>query len=473
MKKELLTLLALITISYSSAEVTLPPLFSDNMILQQQTLAPIWGTTSKKGATLKIKTSWNNQTTTCNSDSDGNWKAVLETPSYGGPYTITINDGDIKEVNNVLIGEVWIASGQSNMEMEMSGFNGQHVEYSNIDIACSTDNQLRIMDVERAVSATPLSTITSAGWGEACPEVVAPLSATAYHFARILRASLKIPVGILVSTWGGTSINSWVCPEDANSYQDVKDRTRKSSPRSQHYPGGLYNGMICPIAGYAAKGFIWYQGESDRMRYDTYGKKLQDMATKWRKDWDNEQMPFYFAQIAPFEYAGKDKADTLAPYMREAMVEAVNIIPNSDVIILSDAGLRNCIHPSNKRAVGERFAYKALVKTYNTKGIVADAPTYKSKETKDNTIILTFDNADTGLTSFGSPLTDFEVAGADGKYYPATAKTRGNTIILSSKEVANPINARYGFKNWFQGSLFNIGGIPASSFRTDKPKFNL
>ncbi len=468
MNKIILALATIFAVSYVQAEVTMTPLFSDNMILQQQTQAPIWGATSQKGATIKIKTSWNDRTTICKSDSEGNWRTSIETPSYGGPYTITINDGDTKTINNVLIGEVWIASGQSNMEMEMAGFNGQHVEYSNIDITCSTDSQLRVMDVERAVSATPLATITSNGWSEACPEAVAPLSASAYHFARVLRASLKIPVGILVSTWGGTSINSWVCPDDANSYQDVKDRPKKSSPRSQHYPGGLYNGMICPIAGYAAKGFIWYQGESDRMRYDTYGKKLSDLATRWRKDWGNEQMPFYFAQIAPFEYASKNKADTLAPYMREAMAEAVKTIPNSDMITLSDAGLRGCIHPSNKRVVGERFAYKALSKTYNIKGVVADSPIYKSKETKGNTLTLTFDNAPTGLTSFGKKLTDFEVAGEDGKYYPATATTRGNTVVLNCKEVANPINARYGFKNWFQGSLFNIGGIPASSFRTDK-----
>ncbi|MFI3292044.1 MAG: sialate O-acetylesterase [Rikenellaceae bacterium] len=466
MKKLIISLLSLVTITYVQAEVTMSPLFSDNMILQQLTSAPIWGTST--GKEVKVTTSWNKKTTSSKVDESGKWRVCVETPSYGGPYTITINDGDSKTIENVLIGEVWIASGQSNMEMEMEGFNSQHVENSNFDIATSKDYNLRVMDVERAVSATPLTEITSTGWSEACPEVVAPLSASAYYFGRTLRSSLDIPIGILVSSWGGTSINSWVCPEDANSYQDVIDRPKKSSPRSQHYPGGLYNGMICPIAGFAARGFIWYQGESDRMRYETYAQKLLDLATQWREDWGNEEMPFYFAQIAPFEYRRYDKNDTVSMYMREAMAEAVDVVPNSAMICLSDAGLEGCIHPSNKKVVGERFAYQVLVKTYGVKGVVAEGPKYKSKESKDGTLIITFDNAEKGLTSFGKPLQDFEIAGEDGKYYPATARTRSNTVILSSKEVANPVNCRYGFKNWFQGSLYNIGGIPASSFRTDK-----
>ncbi|MFI3281899.1 MAG: sialate O-acetylesterase [Rikenellaceae bacterium] len=469
MKKRILSLLALSVALTASAEVTLSPLFSDNMILQQKTQAPIWGGSNKKKATISVTTSWNNATTTTKSNGDGEWKLSVETPSYGGPYTITIDDGDKHTIENVLIGEVWVASGQSNMEMEMEGFNCQHVENSNIDIARSKDSQLRVMDVERAVSDTPLTTIVSGGWSEACPEAVAPLSASAYYFGRTMRECLDIPIGILVSTWGGTSINGWAHPDDANSYDDVINATRKPSPRSQHYPGGLYNGMINPIAGYAAKGFLWYQGEADRMRSKTYGQKLLDLVTRLRSAWGDEDMPFYFAQIAPYEYTRNIKTDTIsAPLMREAMAEAVNVIPNSGVVIISDAGLKDCIHPSNKLAVGQRFAYQALVKCYGVKGIVADGPIYASKESKDGTLIISFDNAVKGLTTFGAPLQDFEIAGEDGRYYPAGARIRGNTVILSSKEVPNPVNARYGFKNWFKGSLYNIGGIPASTFRTEK-----
>lgn len=468
MKKHLLTIFSLFAVSYASAKITLEPLFSDNMILQQQTYAPIWGKSDSARGNVSVTTSWNKQTVKAKTDDQGNWTVVVQTPIYGGPYTITISDGDAITLENVLIGEVWIASGQSNMEMEMAGFNSQHVENSNRDITLSTDRNLRILDVENKSSDQPLTTITSVGWQQACSEYVAPFSATAYYFGRTLRANLDIPIGIIASSWGGTSINSWVCPEDANSYKDVQERTRKSSPNSQHYPGGLYNGMINPIAGFAARGFIWYQGESDRMRYDSYGQKLLDMVTKWREAWGNEDMPFYFAQIAPFEYTKNGKTDTLSMYMREAMADAVNLVPNSGMVCLSDAGLQWCIHPSNKQVAGERFAYQALVKTYGKKGIVADGPVLSSTEVKDNTLVLTFDNAPTGLTSLGGELRDFEIAGEDGLFVEAKARIRGNTVILSSKQVKNPVQAQYGFKNWFEGSLFNIAGIPASSFRTKR-----
>ncbi len=468
MKKRVLLLLSLFTATAAQAKVSLEPIFSDNMILQQKAIAAIWGSSDSGKSTLTVCGSWDGKTIQASIDSNGNWKAELQTPSYGGPYTVTIDDGDQRVINNVLIGEVWIASGQSNMEMEMAGFNSQPVENSNFDIATSYDPYLRILDVERTVSDTPLTTVDSDGWAEACSDVVAPVSATAYYFARTLRQSLDIPIGILVSTWGGTSINSWVRPEFANAYEDVMAREKKSSPRSQHYPGGLHNGMINPIAGYTAKGFIWYQGESDRYRYATYADKMVDLVTAWREMWGDEDMPFYFAQIAPFEYSVNGQDDILSRYMREAQEAAVDLIPNSAMVCLSDAGLKGCIHPSNKRVAGERFAYQALNKAYGQKSVVADGPKYKSFEVEDSKIIITFDNAETGLTSFGEELQDFEIAGDDNNFVAAKAVIRGNTIILSSEEVTAPTKAQYGFKNWFKGSLYNIGGIPASSFRTYK-----
>ncbi len=468
MKKNILlaTLLSLSSLAY--AEVKLEPIFSDNMILQQNSNVAIWGSSNSTRSTLSVTGSWNNVAVEASIDEQGNWRVSLPTPSYGGPYSVAINDGDEKVIQNVLIGEVWIASGQSNMEMEMAGFNGQLVENSNRDIALSYDPMMRILDVERTVSDTPQTTVNSQGWSEAHSSVVAPLSATAYYFARTLREALDIPVGILVSSWGGTSINSWVTPEFANSYEDVINREKKSSPRSQHYPGGLHNGMINPIAGYTARGFIWYQGESDRYRYATYAEKMADMVAKWREMWGDDSMPFYFAQIAPFEYINYASDDLLSPYMREAQEAAVDLIPNSAMVCLSDAGLEYCIHPSNKEVVGERFAYQALNKTYGQTSIIADGPKLASFTVEEGKMILTFDNAETGFINFGEPLRDFEIAGEDGNFYEAKAVTRGNTVILSSVYVPEPVKAQYGFKNWFKGSLFNIAGLPASSFRTDK-----
>ncbi len=472
MKKLLLPLALLLGVT-AQAEVKLQPLFSDNMILQQQTLAPIWGKSTKKDATVSVTTSWDNKTTKTKVDKDGKWRVELETPAYGAPYTITIDDGDKSPIKleNVAIGEVWVASGQSNMEMEMAGFNCQYVENSNRDIALSKDRNLRIMSVNRTVMTQPSDSVNSAGWSEACSEIVTDMSAAAYYFARTMRtAMVDVPVGILEASWGGTSINSWVTPADAATYEDVKSQTRKHSPRSQHYFGGLYNGMIHPIAGYSAKGILWYQGEADRMRYETYTKKMSDLITAWRKSWGKSDvdMPFYYVQIAPYEYSrGRDgAADTLAPYMREVQAKAADVLPNTGVVILSDAGMQTCIHPSNKLAVGERLAYQALVKTYGFGGFAADPPIYKSAETKDGTLILTFDNAEKGLTSFGKRLSDFEIAGEDGVFVAAGARIRGNTVILSAKGVENPVKARYGFKNWFEGSLFGITGLPVSTFKT-------
>lgn len=470
MKSIIKLFLAIFTTTLAHAEVQLEPLFSDNMILQQNTEAAIWGKSSSKKSTLKVVGSWNNKAVEAQIATDSTWRVKLPTPSYGGPYTITIDDGDKKIIENVLIGEVWIASGQSNMEMEMAGFNSQPVEGSNRDIALSYDPMMRVMDVERTVSATPLTTVNSAGWSEAHSSVVAPLSATAYYFARTLRGALDIPIGILVSAWGGTSINSWVTPEHANSYQDVIEREakRRTSSRNQHYPGGLHNGMINPIAGYTARGFLWYQGESDRYRPESYAQKMLDMVTTWRTMWGSEDMPFYFAQIAPFEYAAGGKDDFMSPYMREAMAEAVDVVANSAMVCLSDAGLQNCIHPSNKVVVGERFAYLALNRDYGQKSIIAYYPRYKSFEVDGNQLIITFDNAEIGLTTFGQELRDFEIAGEDGVFVEAKARIRGNTVILTSDEVATPLKAQYGFRNWFKGTLYNVAGLPASSFRTDK-----
>ncbi|MFR9513457.1 MAG: sialate O-acetylesterase [Rikenellaceae bacterium] len=468
MKAKILLALSLLATSIAHAEVKMESLFSNNMILQQNTSAAIWGTSTSKKTTLSIVGSWNNQIVKAKIDKDGSWRVALPTPSWGGPYTITINDGDETVIENVLIGEVWIASGQSNMEMEMAGFNSQPIENSNRDIARSYDPMLRVMDVERTVSDQALTTVNSQGWSEAHSSVVAPLSASAYYFARTLRESLDIPIGILVSAWGGTSINSWVTPEYANSYEDVIAREKKSSPRSQHYPGGLHNGMINPIAGYTARGFIWYQGESDRFRPETYAQKMLDMVTTWREMWGNNDMPFYFAQIAPFEYTVNGAHDTSSPYMREAMEAAVDVVPNSAMICLSDAGLQGCIHPSNKAIVGERFAYLALNRDYGQKSIIADYPKYKSFEVDGDKLIITFDNAEIGLTSYSQEITDFEIAGEDGVFVPAIAKIRGNTVILTAEGVSSPTKAQYGFKNWFKGNIYNVAGLPASSFRTEK-----
>ncbi len=469
MKKSLLLTLALFVVTFAQAEVTMPALFSDNMILQQQTSAAVWGESSKKRGDVSVTTSWNNKTVKTKSDSQGHWRVRVETPSYGGPYTITINDGDEHTIQNVLIGEVWIASGQSNMARTLSGTKSQHIENSTRDIALSRDPQLRIMSIRRSVAEEPQTTVVSKGWSEATSGVVSGTSATAYHFARMLRECLDVPVGIITAAIGGTSINCWIDSDVAVKYGDIAEGDSIYPYPSPRHSTVLYNGMIHPIAGFTAKGFIWYQGESDIVHYQSYAQKMSDMVALWRKVWGSEDMAFYYAQIAPYEYEQHIKPGWFSMYVREAQLEALKLIPNSGMACLSDVGDKNTIHPSCKSIPGERLAYQALEKSYGFEGLESDSPTVKTVEVEGGVMTLTFDNARFGVTTLErGELRDFELAGEDGFFVEATAIIENGVVKVYAEKIPEPKYVRYGFKNWFEGSLFNIEGIPASSFRTDR-----
>ncbi len=469
MKKQFLLTLALLFAISARAEITLVPLFSDNMMLQQQSQAPIWGVTTIKNGEVRVTTSWDNQTFSTKADSKGNWRVSVETPVYGGPYTITIEDGDQQRViSNVIIGEVWIAAGQSNMFRKVSGQRSQHVIDSNMDLARSRDPQMRIMTIGRIISDEPLTTLRSGGWSEATSGVVSSTSATAYYFARTMRECLDVPVGIIVAAVGGTSINCWMDSQTASKFEDIAWNDAENTIDYRH-SCRLYNGMINPIAGYAAKGFIWYQGESDIVYYQSYAQKMADMVAQWRQKWDNEDMPFYYAQIAPYEYELYIRAGWHSMYTREAQLEAAELIPNSGMAPLSDVGEADDIHPSNKRVPGERLALQALEKSYGFEGVEADGPTLESVEVNGNEMTLTFANARFGVSTLDQgELRDFEIAGQDGHFVEATAKIVAGNVVVSAPSVKEPKDVRYGFKNWFVGTLYNIEGIPASSFRTDK-----
>ncbi len=470
MKKLLPLILSLFLGSYAHAEITLSDLFSDNMILQQLTEAQIWGSTTIKNGEVSVTGSWNGKTVTTKANSSGEWRLKIETPAYGGPYTIKVNDGSQEiEINNVLIGEVWIASGQSNMARTLSGTTSQHIENSTRDIALSKDPQLRIMSIRRNAKLEPQTEVmTKNGWQEASSGVVSGMSATAYHFARMMRECLDVPVGVIVAAIGGTSINCWLDGESVAKYEDVIAHNEFYPFPDSRHSTVLYNGMIHPIAGYSAKGFIWYQGESDITNYASYPNKMVDLVSLWRKKWDNEDMAFYYAQIAPYEYGQYIAPGWESMYVREAQLKALDLIPNSGMAILSDAGDQVSIHPARKDIPGERLAFQALEKSYNFEGLESDGPTLKEVEINGKEMTLTFDNARFGVTTMErGDLRDFEIAGEDGHFVEATAVIERGKVILSTATVKEPKYIRYGFKNWFVGSLFNIEGIPASSFRTD------
>jgi sialate O-acetylesterase len=446
------------------AQVTLPSVFGDNMVLQQQTEAAFWGK-ADPGSRISLKTSWNGKSYSTRADNNGKWKTAVSTPAAGGPYSVTITGGKTIILKNVMIGEVWVCSGQSNMEMAMKGYLNQPVTGSNEYIATSSNDQIRLITVPKVTSLMPLDDFKGS-WKLSEPENVAEFSATAYYFGLMLNKALKVPVGLICTAWGGTRIEPWINEDGCKKFDFVKlpDKTQKPDNLSPQTPTVLFNAMINPIAGYGIRGAIWYQGESNRNEPVEYQQLLPGLADSWRSIWAIGEFPFYFVQIAPFDYGptGLNSA-----FLREAQLKAATAGKNMGMACIMETGEKDNIHPSDKKAAGDRLAYQALVKTYGKKGIACDGPVLKEMKIEGNEVNLTFDNAPNGIMSLGKELYCFEVAGANKRFYPAKAFVTNKGISLISPSVAEPVAVRYAFKDFIIGDLFNIEGIPASSFRTD------
>ncbi len=446
------------------AEVKLPSIFSDNMVLQQQTNAAIWGTASAN-STVTVKTSWNKRSYSTRAGADGRWKLNVSTPGAGGPYTVVVSQGKTITLRNVMIGEVWVCSGQSNMEMPMKGFFNQPITGSNEFLATSTNNNIRLITVPRLTSLTPMDDFTGS-WQLCNPESASQFSATAYFFGLMLNRALNVPVGLICTAWGGTRIEPWISEAGFGNFDWVKlpDKTIKQENLSPQTPTVLFNGMVKPIAGFGIRGAIWYQGESNRNEPVEYQKLMPGLAQNWRSEWGIGEFPMYYVQIAPFDYGS---SGLNSAYLREAQLKASTAIPNFGMACVMDTGEKDCIHPANKKAAGDRLAYLALAKTYGMKGFACEGPVLKEMKIDGNQIRLTFDNAPNGLTSFGKELSCFEVAGSGGRFFPAIAYIAGNGVTLFSPSVNEPVAVRYAFQDFVIGDLFNIEGLPASSFRTD------
>lgn len=463
----LMTLLIVFVISSGTlyGEVKLPAIFGDNMVFQQQTDAAIWGK-STANATVKVTTSWNGKSYFSHGDKDGNWKVKVSTPVAGGPFTVIISDGKPVTLKNVMIGEVWVCSGQSNMEMPMKGYINQPVAGSNDFIATSSNLQIRLITVPRLASLNTLDDFKGS-WKTCEPENVSEFSATAYFFGLMLNKMLKVPVGLICTSWGGSRIELWISENGFKKFDWVKlpDKTAaKLDNRYPQTPTVLFNGMISPIAGYGMRGVIWYQGEANRNEPAQYQQLISGLIENWRSVWGSGDFPFYYVQIAPFDYGptGLNSA-----YLREAQLKASTAIPNIGMACIMETGEKDIIHPANKKTAGDRLAYLALVKTYGKKGFACDGPVLKEMKVEGSIVKLTFDNAVNGLTSLGKELSCFEIAGANKRFHPASAFITDTGISLSSPYVAEPVAVRYAFKDFIVGDLFNTEGLPASSFRTD------
>jgi sialate O-acetylesterase len=447
----------------SFSQTRLPAFFSDNMVLQQQQLAVVWGT-DKPNTKISVEGSWGNEAKV-KSDDSGHWKLKLQTPAAGGPYSLMVKGSKEITLKNVLIGEVWLCSGQSNMEMPVKGYNNQPVLGSNETILNSGNDNIRFFNTPRAVSITPLND-AKGKWTAAYPSTTGNFSATAYYFAMKLQAVLGVPVGIIQSSWGASTIESWMDKQTLSGFKNKVIPGKLPDSFPNRTPTIMYNSMLHPYIGFTIKGAVWYQGEANRENANEYLALFTTMINSWRTQWQQGDFPFYFVQIAPFE-PGKVNA----AFLREAQLQTMATLKNTGMAVTMDIGERTVIHPSQKELVGNRLAYWALAKDYNFKGIAYSGPVYRSMQKNNNgKMVLSFDYCEQGLTSFGKQLTDFEIAGEDKVFYPAEAvinKDKKGSLSVWNDSVKNPVSVRYGFKSWASGTLYNTQGLPASSFRTD------
>ena len=505
--KIIVTLISLlVTFQTIYGKLTLPNIIGDNMVLQQDSKVKIWGG-SDPYKIIYIKASWLDNDIKTAANNEGKWITDLKTPEAGGPYFISISNGNEKiDIVNVLIGEVWFCSGQSNMEFPV-GTTSKYWHTGVIDYKKHTARadypNVRLFTVAKKTSTAPLDTL-GGHWDACTPLTVNDFSAVAYFFGRKLYMDLNIPIGLIHSSWGGTPAQSWtrrsyilgdttyhsifekeakVFKEyDPNAYQEYLKKTDEWKkgvadgtitgkaakrgpsepwgPLHSKMPGVLYNGMVAPVMPYTIKGAIWYQGESNNDDPEVYASLFPAMIKNWRLDWKEGDFPFYYVQIAS-QYRMK-------PELREAQMETMNKVKNTGMAVTLDVGDSTDIHPRDKQPVGERLAYWALAKTYNKKGFEYSGPLYKKASVSGDKIIVSFDHVGKGLVAKDGQLKLFEIAGKDKQFVKADAVIKGKKIIVKSDDVKKPVYVRYAWSNYMIPDLFNKEGLPASSFRNKK-----
>lgn len=458
--KLLSVLFAFLIISPLCAQTHLTSIFGDHMVMQRHTNTAVWGT-DRPNKKIVIEASWGERSETV-TDQYGNWMTHIKTSKAGGPYTLSVVGSSKIEVKDILLGEVWLCSGQSNMARELKGAKDQPVEGSAEAIATSENVNLRFFKVKLAMCSEPLTTCEGT-WKLSQPETAAEFSATAYFFGKKLQNELGVPIGLISSNWGATPAEAWTPESTANSFPRLKDKLDKNAPITKKTPSVLYNAMINPLIPYTIKGVIWYQGEANRKFAEEYATLFPAMISAWRNNWHQSEMPFYFVQLAPLGFGG-DKLVTL----QQSQLKTFLTVPNTGMVVTNDIGDEKCIHPPKKKEVGDRLALWALAKNYGFDTIIYSGPIYTSMLVNNSDIVLSFDYASHGLSSKGRELQDFEIAANDGVFYPAKAIiVNGNQVKVSSEKVSNPAIVRYAWKSYLEGSLFNAEGLPASAFTTD------
>ena len=453
------------SLACEAAQAVVKPnaLFSDNAVLQQKVKVPVWGTTNK---TDKVTVTIAGQEVAA-MPKDGKWRVEFAALSAGGPHTMTITQGGDKvELKNVLVGEVWICGGQSNMQWALKQSDG-----GSEAIATAGNDKIRLLTVPRRGAEAPESDVV-ATWTPAAPDTVADFSAVGYFFGRDLQKHRAVPVGLIASNVGGTAAEQWMSKEAIESNPDLKDMSKPQGATM------LYNAMIAPLAPYAIAGVVWYQGESNAPRAYQYRKLLPAMIKNWRETFGHGDFPFLIVQIAPYEAIVKEPADSVWAEIRDAQLNVVQNVPGTALIVTTDVGDEKDIHPRRKEPVGNRLALAARAIAYG-EAVEYCGPQFENMTVEEDKAILRFTHADSGLVAqpldtsadkIAAPTTavsGFTVAGDDKKFHNAQAKIVGKTVVVSCDKVARPVAVRYGWAAYPVVNLWNSEGLPASPFRSD------
>ncbi|MBS1603854.1 MAG: sialate O-acetylesterase [Bacteroidetes bacterium] len=441
------------------AEVRLPAVLASNMVLQQRSHVKFWGW-SEPGEKIFITTSWDHRTDSVRGSRDGKWEVLLPTPGAGGPFNIEVRGSNRIVLENVLIGEVWVCAGQSNMEMcETWGLPDVKDELP----VCANGN-IRLFQLPKATAVYPQEDC-KAKWVECDSNALKRFSAVGYFFGKRLNKELNVPIGLVEAAWGGTPAEVWTPAALVNGDSVLKNAAAKQKPSAwwPFMPGYCYNAMIAPLTSLAAAGAIWYQGEGNTEAPQSYSRLFTTMIAAWRKAWGSP-LSFYFVQIAPFTYGVKDQGSLLREQQdKSQQMENVGMVVVSDI-----AGDTTNIHPKDKHDVGWRLANWALADTYHRQNIVFKNPGYRGMQVEGDKVVVSFGETGGGLVVNGPEVKELLVAGEDRVFYPAKGKVEGSRMVVSSKQVKKPVAVRYQWSNAGVGNLSGKSGLPVAPFRTDE-----
>ncbi len=461
------------------------------MVLQQGKSVPVWGW-GDEGSTVTVQIQGQTASSVVK---DGKWMVHLHDLKPGGPDKLVVTGHGRVEFKNVLVGEVWLAGGQSNMEFPLK----RSFEASN-DVAAAGNSMIRLIKVPHVRLDAPTNDI-SASWSAASPETAGNISAVGYYCARELQAKLHVPVGLIESDWGGTPAEAWMdesflrskpdyeigvimagslseqkyelslaqYEKEKQAAADSNTEFKKRPPGKPWRPGELYNGMIAPLAPYAIRGALWYQGEANAGNLDQafeYHKLFPDLIRDWRMRWDEGEFPFLLVQLAPFQNITNAPQASAWASVREAQLQSAEKLHNVGMAVITDVGEEHDIHPTKKQPGGHRLALAAEAIAYH-EPIEYSGPVFKSMKTKGYNAILSFDHLGGGLVAKGGELIGFSIAGPDHKFVWAIAEIRGDKVVAHSRFISDPVAVRYGWANYPVVNLWNKAGLPASPFRTD------